>query len=125
MGYNTDGEAIVFNFWKDSKNPKGLWRKTTLDSYKTDQPQWTTVLNVDDLAEQDQVSWVWKGSRVLPRRRDPESDDGKVVTRALLSLSRGGSDAVHTKEFDLRLGGLCYRPTIQLARSQDECVVQK
>ena len=34
MGYNANGEAIVFNFWKDSKNPKGLWRKTTLDSYK-------------------------------------------------------------------------------------------
>ena len=104
MGYNTDGEAIVFNFWKDSKNPKGLWRKTTVESYKTEQPEWTTVLNVDDLAEQDQVSWVWKGSRVLPRRRDPESEGGRIVTRALLSLSRGGSDAVHTKEFDLQLG---------------------
>lgn len=104
MGYNSDGEEIVFNFWKDSKNPKGLWRKTTLASYKTDHPEWTTVLNVDELAETDEISWVWKGSRVLPRRRDSASPDGKLVTRALLNLSRGGSDAVYVKEFDLLEG---------------------
>ena len=40
----------------------------------------------------------------MPRSRDPESDNGRIVTRALLSLSRGGSDAAHTKEFDLLTG---------------------
>ena len=59
------------------------------------------MLDVDALAEQDKVSWVWSGSTLLPRDRDPMSDDGRIVTRALLSLSRGGSDAVHVKEFDL------------------------
>lgn len=103
MGFNSDGEAIVFNFWKDSTNPKGLWRKTTLASYKTTNPEWTTVLNVDELAKTDDISWVYKGSRTLPRRRDIDGD-GKTVTRALLNLSRGGSDAVHVKEFDLVKG---------------------
>jgi len=96
-------EGILFNFWKDSNNPKGLWRKTSLTSYKTDTPEWTTVLNVDALAEQDGVGWVWKGSRPLPRARD-EVGSGKMVERALLNLSRGGSDAVHVKEFDLVKG---------------------
>jgi prolyl oligopeptidase len=104
MGYDRNGEELFFNFWKDAKNPKGIWRKTTLQSYKTDQPQWETVLNLDELAEADQISWVWKGSRVLPRRRDSQSTDGKIVTRALLNLSRGGSDAVHLKEFDILTG---------------------
>jgi prolyl oligopeptidase len=105
MGYNMEGEEIVYNFWKDSKNPKGLWRTCTMESYKTDKPAWRTVLDLDKLAEKDDISWVWKGSKVLPRRRDPESpNDGKVVTRALLSLSRGGSDAAHTKEFDMLTG---------------------
>lgn len=42
---------IMMNLWKDSKNPKGLWRKTTLESYKSDNPQWETVLDIDELAK--------------------------------------------------------------------------
>jgi len=100
------GEKVAYNFWKDGTNPKGLWRKTTLDEFVRTggkPEQWTTVLDVDQLAEKDGVSWVWKGSSGLPRARDPQSG-GKLVTRALLSLSRGGSDAVHVKEFDLIKG---------------------
>ena len=29
------GEGIG-NFWQDAANPKGLWRRTTLDSYRSD-----------------------------------------------------------------------------------------
>lgn len=97
----TKGEPILMNLWKDSKNTKGLWRKTTLSSYKTSTPVWETVLDIDQLAEQDGISWVWKGSSSLPRTRDPMSDGGRTVTRSLLSLSRGGADATHMKEFDL------------------------
>jgi prolyl oligopeptidase len=99
---NNQDNTILFNFWKDSRNPKGLWRKCDMASYRTATPDWTTVLDVDQLAEQDGISWVWKGSSPLPRSRDPLSADR--VTRALLSLSRGGSDAVHVKEFDLTTG---------------------
>eukprot|EP00557_Chaetoceros_sp_GSL56_P000073 CAMPEP_0176496756 /NCGR_PEP_ID=MMETSP0200_2-20121128/11361_1 /TAXON_ID=947934 /ORGANISM="Chaetoceros sp., Strain GSL56" /LENGTH=772 /DNA_ID=CAMNT_0017894725 /DNA_START=391 /DNA_END=2709 /DNA_ORIENTATION=- len=102
-GVNEDGEPILYNLWKDSNNPKGLWRKTTMDSYKTSDPQWETVLDVDRLAEQDGISWVWKGSTSLPKNIDPVSTakGGKIVTRTLLSLSRGGADATYLKEFDL------------------------
>ena len=97
---NTTGNRILFNFWKDAKNPKGIWRKTTMDEYtKTNDSgggvtHWTTVLDVDALAEKDGISWVWKGSRPLPRKRDPMSDNGRIVTRCLLSLSRGVSTPI-------------------------------
>ena len=96
---NENDQRIYFNFWKDQKHPKGIWRKTTEDEYKKEKPTWTTVLDVDALAEKDGISWVYKGASLLPRARDPTN--GKLVTRALLKLSRGGSDAVHIKEFDL------------------------
>jgi prolyl oligopeptidase len=101
LGRDEAGNEILYNFWKDATNPKGLWRKTTLESYTTATPEWTTVLNVDALAAADGISWVYKGSRSLPRARDPESDNGRIVTRSLLSLSRGGSDAAYIKEFDM------------------------
>jgi len=100
-GANDNGDDVVFNIWKDGKNPKGLWRKTTLSSYRSDNPEWTTVLDIDELAKADGISWVWKGSTPLPRMRDPLSEDGKKNTRTLLKLSRGGADAVYIKEFDL------------------------
>jgi prolyl oligopeptidase len=103
-GKDESGERILFNFWKDEEHPKGIWRKTTMESYQSQEPQWTTVLDVDDLAEKDGISWVWKGTRGLPRKLDPMSDNGRMVTRTLLSLSRGGSDAIHLKEFDLLIG---------------------
>src|SRR5262245_18958460 len=37
------------NFWKDAKNPRGLWRRTTLDEYRKPQPAWETVLDLDAL----------------------------------------------------------------------------
>jgi len=100
-GRDDDGQDIMFNFWKDGNNPKGLWRRTTLSSYRTDDPKWKTVLDLDELARKDGISWVWKGSSALPRARDPMSNNGQRVTRTLLSLSRGGADATYLKEFDL------------------------
>ena len=40
----------LYNFWKDAKNPRGLWRRTTLDSFRTEQPSWEVILDVDALA---------------------------------------------------------------------------
>jgi prolyl oligopeptidase len=70
-------------------------------SYESKNPKWETVLDVDQLAQKEKTPWVWRGSRVLPRGRDPMSDGEKRVTRALISLSKGGSENVVTREFDL------------------------
>jgi len=81
----------VSNFWQDGTNPKGLWRRTTLDSYRTAAPQWETLLDMDALSKQEGRDWVFKGANCLA----PDE------TRCLISLSDGGKDAVVVREFDL------------------------
>ena len=81
----------VFNFWKDAAHPRGLWRATTLDSYRGEQPEWDILLDLDALAAQEGEDWTWSGAATLPGNHD----------RAILMLSRGGADAVVLREFDL------------------------
>lgn len=68
FGHDEDtGQAILFNFWKDANNPKGLWRQTTMESYKQkeQQPEWKTVLDVDKLAEKDGIGFGRGANRCL------------------------------------------------------------
>lgn len=81
----------LYNFWKDSEHVRGLWRRTTLESYRTAEPEWETVLDVDALGEAEGESWVWHGASILR----------PAYRKALVSLSRGGSDADVTRELDL------------------------
>ncbi|HLV04569.1 MAG TPA: prolyl oligopeptidase family serine peptidase [Actinomycetaceae bacterium] len=81
----------LYNFWTDSEHERGVWRRTTWESYRTDDPQWEVLLDVDALAEEEGVGWVWHGAQVLRPSYD----------RALVALSRGGADADVTREFDL------------------------
>ena len=80
----------IYNFWRDADNVRGLWRRTSLDSYVSGDTGWETVLDLDALAAEEDEDWVWKGSTCLY----PEYD------RCLLRLSRGGADAVVVREFD-------------------------
>jgi prolyl oligopeptidase len=82
----------LYNFWRDAANPKGLWRRTTLNSYRTDAPDWDVVIDLDALAAADDENWVWAGANVI----EPDHE------LALVSLSRGGSDAAVVREFDMR-----------------------
>jgi prolyl oligopeptidase len=82
----------LYNFWQDEKNVRGVWRRTTLASYRTADPQWETVLDVDALAAAEGANWVYQGSSCLP----PED------TRCLIFLSNGGKDANVAREFDLK-----------------------
>ncbi|WP_426025716.1 prolyl oligopeptidase family serine peptidase [Brevundimonas sp. TSRC1-1] len=81
----------IGNFWQDAANPKGVWRRTTLDSYRTATPQWETLLDIDALSKAEGKDWVFKGADCLA----PDE------TRCLISLSDGGKDAVVVREFDL------------------------
>ena len=88
----THGE--IYNFWQDAQHLRGIWRKTSLSDYKTAEPRWTTVLDVDALGKAEGKSWVFKGAQCLrPEER-----------RCLVSLSDGGEDAVEVREFDLATG---------------------
>jgi prolyl oligopeptidase len=80
-----------YNFWRDARNRRGLWRRTTLDEYRKPKPNWEVVLDLDALGKEEKENWVWHGAQVL-------RPDYKLV---LISLSRGGADASVTREFDL------------------------
>ena len=82
----------LYNFWRDAENPRGLWRRTTLERYRTDVPDWETVIDLDALASAEDENWVWAGARVI----EPDH------SLALITLSRGGSDAAVVREFDMR-----------------------
>lgn len=81
----------VYNFWRDDTHVRGLWRKTSLESYRSGQPEWEVIIDVDELAEREGKNWVWAGASC----RYPAYD------RCIVSLSVGGSDAAVRREFDL------------------------
>ena len=83
--------AFYYNFWQDKTNPRGLWRRTTPEDYRNDNPKWETVLDLDALARDEKQNWVWSAPVPLYPNYD----------RYLLRLSRGGGDATVVREFDL------------------------
>ncbi|MDT9687093.1 prolyl oligopeptidase family serine peptidase [Streptomyces sp. P9(2023)] len=89
--YTTRRGAFLYNFWRDAEHVRGVWRRTTLESYRKDEPDWEVLLDIDALAAAEGEKWLWAGARV----RRPEDD------LALVCLSRDGGDAVEVREFDL------------------------
>ncbi|MCV7132279.1 S9 family peptidase [Mycobacterium hodleri] len=83
--------GYLYNYWRDGAHPRGLWRRTTLDQYRTDDPDWDVLVDLDALAAADDENWVWAGAEVI----EPD------YSLALVELSRGGSDATVVREFDL------------------------
>ena len=90
--------AYLYNFWRDAEHVRGLWRRTTMDSYRTDSPDWELLVDMDAVARDEDENWVWSSAQVL------RTEDDGDQTRALISLSRGGADAVVVREFDLTRG---------------------
>jgi prolyl oligopeptidase len=80
-----------YNFWRDERHVRGVWRRTTLAEYRKAEPVWEVVLDLDKLAGKEKENWVWKGADILRPSHD----------RGLLFLSRGGADAAVMREFDL------------------------
>jgi prolyl oligopeptidase len=84
--------TTVYNFWQDPTNVRGLWRRTTPQSYATATPAWETVLDLDKLSTDEKANWVWHGANCPP----------PSFRRCLVGLSDGGEDADTQREFDLQ-----------------------
>jgi len=82
----------LYNFWEDAAHPRGLWRRTTLEEYRRDRPDWEILLDVDALAAEEGENWVWQGAAAL-------RPGGYRL--ALVQLSRGGADASVVREFNV------------------------
>lgn len=79
----------VSNFWQDQSNIRGIWRRSTLQSYLSGAPDWELILDFDVLAETEGENWVFAGA----------TSYAPLHQRTILSLSRGGSDAAVRREF--------------------------
>jgi len=88
------GDGSLRNYWQDAEHVRGLWRTASLDSYRTGQPAWRTILDLDALSRAEGKNWVWKGADCL-------APDDRIC---LVSLSDGGKDAVEVREFDTAAG---------------------
>jgi prolyl oligopeptidase len=87
----TAQNGLLYNFWRDAKQVRGLWRRTTLESYKTSLPNWEVLLDLDALSARENKNWVWHYAVF----------EDSTSTRALVFLSDGGTDAHTIREFDL------------------------
>ena len=83
-------QNYVFNFWQDANNPKGIWRRTPIADYRTANPKWETLLDIDKLSKDEAKSWVFRDAASTPD-----------LKRCLVRLSPGGCDAMVVREFDL------------------------
>ena len=92
--YGAVRDGWVYNFWQDSEHVRGIWRRTPLESYATDSPDWETLLDIDALAEEEGKNWVYKGANCF-------SPDGTADWYCMISLSDGGKDAVVQREFSI------------------------
>ena len=86
--------GMIYNNWRDAKNPRGLLRRTSVADYLTPNPHWQTVLDVDSLGAAEKTGWVNHGlSCLYPGDR-----------LCFVNLSSGGEDATTMREFNLQTG---------------------
>ena len=76
--------GFVYNFWRDAEHVRGIWRRTSVESFREAEPDWETVIDLDRLAADENENWVFSRASC----RYPDYD------RCLVALSRGGADAV-------------------------------
>lgn len=80
----------VYNFWQDEDHKRGLWRRASVESYRSGSPAWETVLDFDALAAAEDRNWI-RGSTVC---LSPE------YVHCMVELSDGGKDAGYWREFN-------------------------
>ena len=89
--YGRISAGFLYNFWQDTENKRGLWRRMPLAEYVAGSDQWDVVIDVDALAAREKRNWVFGGAQCLP------PDDQLCMIR----LSDGGTDAAIYREFSM------------------------
>ena len=57
--------GVIYNFGKMRRMSEDSGEELTPESYRTDDPQWETILDFDKLAADENENWVYKGSVCL------------------------------------------------------------
>ncbi len=92
IAYPTIAGDYIYNFWQDAEHVRGIWRRALKVTYMEGSPEWETLLDLDAMSAKDQVMWVFKGAGGLYPK----------YNRFLISLSKGGGDAIEVREFDVQ-----------------------
>ena len=92
LAYGSIRGEYVYNLWQDADHIKGLWRRQAWNDYLNAKDNWDVLLDLDELSRREKKSWVLKRAHCLKPNYE----------RCLLSLSDGGKDASHIREFDLK-----------------------
>ena len=111
----SEAAGMLYNIWVGPAHPRGLWRRTTWESYASGAPttgsgalagrgdghgaatRWETLLDIDELSHARDRHLTWGGAQVL-------AEGPLAGRRALVTLSEEGSDAATTEELDLDTG---------------------
>ena len=81
----------LYHFYQGSTQPRGVYRRTTLASYQSPDPQWHIVFDLDQLAAHEGVEWQLAGiSHCILQ-----------ANLCLISLSISGSDGHVCREYDV------------------------
>ena len=81
----------VYSFVQTPTHPRGIWRRSSLEAYKTGSAIWETLLDLDSIREKQNANLNWQSAKCLP----PE------YLRCLIFLSYDGRQGVLLKEFDV------------------------
>ncbi|HXI87108.1 MAG TPA: prolyl oligopeptidase family serine peptidase [Parvularculaceae bacterium] len=84
--------GMVYNFWQDEAHVRGLWRRASVESYRSGDPKWEVLIDYDALAKAEDKNWVAEGVNCL----EPE------YRHCMVRLSDGGTDANVAREFDTK-----------------------
>lgn len=80
----------LYNFYRNSRQPHGVWRRTTLEEYTKDRPSWQVLIKFDDLAREEGRNIVFAHASI-----------NAASGRALIFLSSAGEDKSEFREFDI------------------------
>lgn len=83
---------MVYSLKKDADHPRGLYQRTSIDSFKKGDPTWEVVLDIDAMSDNDNIKWVFHGMDCHAPKNQ----------RCLVYLSPGGGDAHEMREFDTK-----------------------
>jgi len=88
--YGQVHNGAVYNFWQDDSHVRGLWRRASVESYRSGEPEWETLIDFNQLAEDEGENWIRGGTTCL----SPE------YRHCMVEVSYGGKDAGVWREFD-------------------------
>ena len=86
----TQHGPYLYNLWRDRDHPRGLFRRTTAEGFRAENPPWEIVLDIDALAKTEGQPWAFGGATWL----------APYNGRCLVHLAPGGGDTVEVREFD-------------------------